>query len=470
MLQEQQHSQHLVWQSKPNEQPLPTGFDFIVRLLVPSSSCGMIIGKAGSNIKLMEEASGVSSVRLSPKDISDLSSPSGGAVSGTSERMVTLTGRTIESCLSCLNLILDGMLAHHEICRYTNMTTSYSRVVLHGTFGDVPSAPPANERLHIVLPSGASPESPIWESGSYNHFRAVKRSSSSPDLAGQIPWDHRGQPQILQEIPATSMTRRPPSSGPMQPYNPVFTESPQPFPHDSPPIMSSPSRGPGGASPVAIYLLAPPHPDQIDHSVSAPDLLALQLQDSFRINTAPASMAMEHSQFAPQLPEAAPPGFTAQVLVPDSLIGSILGRGGRTLNELQMHSNTRIRISQRGEYVPGTRNRVVTIRGPTAHSVSLAQYLMSQRMVLPPTAAYSPQAPFHPLPPVQQTQQSRQPPPPQHPSLQPQLAQRHDFYPAQYHVSPVESSFQGSEAHAQHPPYGSSYPGSSSNKELPPHS
>jgi hypothetical protein len=78
--------------------------------------------------------------------------------------------------------------------------------------------------------------------------------------------------------------------------------------------------------------------------------------------------------------------FTAQVLVPDPMVGSILGRGGRALAELQMHSGTRIKISQRGEYMPGTRSRIVTIRGPTAQTVWQAQYIMSQRMVLPQTA------------------------------------------------------------------------------------
>lgn len=473
MLQEQQNSQHLTWQPKPNEQPPQTGFDFIVRVLVPSSSCGMIIGKAGSNIKHMEEASGVSSVRLSPKDSPDPSSPSGGVASGTSERVVTLTGPTIESCLSCLHIILDGMMAHHEICRYTNMTTSYSRVIMQGGFGGVPSGPVPGRQL-LVVPTGVSPESPIWENGGpYNQFGAAKRSSSSPDLGGQMLWDQRLSPRIPQENPATALARPPPSREQMHSYTPVFTENPQSYTHDMSPMMPSPARGPpGGTNPPPVYLVPPSHPNQMDHgsmpnSVSAPDLLALQLQDSLRINTAPPSGALDYTHFTPQLPQPTPPGFTAQVLVPDTLIGSILGRGGRTLNELQMHSNTRIRISQRGEYVPGTRNRIVTIRGPTAHSVSLAQYLMSQRMVLPPTAAYSPQAPFH-QPPVQHTQQSPshqqlQP----HPSLQPQLAHLHDLHHPQYHGSPIESSFQGSETHGQYPPSGSSFPGASSNKELP---
>jgi hypothetical protein len=148
-----------------------------------------------------------------------------------------------------------------------------------------------------------------------------------------------------------------------------------------------------------MYLPPSPTFHQMDqastsNSASAPDL-ALQLQESLRISNTPPPTPVDYAHFAHQLPQSTPPDFTAQVLVPDTLVGSILGRGGRTLNELQMHSNTRIRISQRGEYVPGTRNRIVTIQGSTAQSVSYAQYLMSQRMVLPPTANYS-QTALHP--------------------------------------------------------------------------
>jgi RNA-binding protein Nova len=388
MIQEQQHSQHVTWHPNQSEAvPDSPGFDFVVRLLVPNSCCGMIIGKGGTNIKQMEEASGVSSVRLSPKENEDPKSPSAVVVSGTSERVVTLTGPSTESCLKCLCIVLDGMMAHHDISRYSNMTTSYSRAV-PGPFTPVsPSGQP------VLLPPG---EGAMWEvPGQYGQFVA-KRSTSSPDLAGQMMWDQRGPPPRMPgEVPGTSMSRR----DPMQHYNPGYNTA-QTFPQDMPAMMQSQLRGPPGTtSPSSMYLLPSPTFHQMDqasisNSASTPDL-ALQLQESLRISNTPPPTPVDYDHFAHQLPQPTPPDFTAQVLVPDTLVGSILGRGGRTLNELQMHSNTRIRISQRGEFVPGTRNRIVTIQGSTAQSVSYAQYLMSQRMVLPPTANYS-QTALHP--------------------------------------------------------------------------
>jgi DTW domain-containing protein YfiP len=137
----------------------------------------------------------------------------------------------------------------------------------------------------------------------------------------------------------------------------------------------------------------------VGHSVSAPDLLAVQLEQSMHLSSSgpppppqPTSPNQDYADaFLPHLPTMLAPGcFNAQVLVPDSMIGSILGRRSSTLAELETLSGTRMLVSLRGEFVPGTRLRIVTIRGPTAQSVCQAQFLMSQRLILPPTAAYSP--------------------------------------------------------------------------------
>ena len=429
MLQEQQHTQHS-WQ--PRKSNASGGFDFVVRLLVPSSSCGMIIGKGGANIKHMEESSGVASVRLSPKEGHDQGGhPSASMASGTQERVVTLTGPTLESCVNCIFIIIDCMFANHEICRYSNMTTTYSsRNIAPGSYAPVQTGRP----LHLVPPSAE------WESqGQYASF-PVKRSSSQPDLSHvSLEQQRREQSRMPQETfvgsgPQQELGQRDPS---VQQFNPSFIDTHSYSPEGTS-MIANQDRGQRSNNQIApMYLLGGSGPSldhtQIQNSTSAPDLLALNVQDSLRISNSQAGQ-VEYNHFAPQLPQATRPGFTAQVLIPDNLIGSILGRGGTTLNELQMHSNTRIRISQRGEYVPGTRNRIVTIRGQTAHSVSLAQYLMSQRMVLPPTAGFS-------------AQSSQLASPYVHPSqIQQPQAQRIPIHQPP-HITPVDS--QGTAPHPQ---------------------
>ena len=56
-------------------------------------------------------------------------------------------------------------------------------------------------------------------------------------------------------------------------------------------------------------------------------------------------------------------GMTYTLYVPDSAIPSMVGRGGVIIKEMQQQTGATIKISQKGEYAPGTMNRIVTITG-----------------------------------------------------------------------------------------------------------
>ena len=452
MLQEHQHSQHMAWQLQKQKAGNSPAFDFVVKVLVPTSSCGMIIGKSGSNIKYMEETTGVTSVRLSPKDSN--ADPAAGFAGGgpaailfstnTSERIVTVTGATLESCVECLYLVIDAMVAHPEICRYANMTTSYARVP---TEGFAPTASPSSIRAAANMgmqPRQTSPEHQVWDPTSHipsGYGPSIpglpRRISSSPDLGigmqmlepkspdGHIIYPSSGNVGMLSvgsgaALPTVPHLHMAPTSlvpsnpvgpsyliPPPQPHHQVRCNDPpkRPFSadlHEQPPGQPFPSSGVRGSSAVHHSLSAPDLSAYLEHSMHISSLppasLPLHLHPqqasltpsvpSQAIPPAPSPLSSDFPEaFSPQPPTMTGPGcFTSQVLVPDSMIGSILGRGGRALSELQILSGTRIRISQRGEFMPGTRARIVTLRGPTAQTVWQAQYLMSQRMVLPQTA------------------------------------------------------------------------------------
>ncbi|XP_014260664.1 RNA-binding protein Nova-1 isoform X2 [Cimex lectularius] len=65
--------------------------------------------------------------------------------------------------------------------------------------------------------------------------------------------------------------------------------------------------------------------------------------------------------------------------IAEAIVGAILGPGGRSLIEIQQLSGAVIQISKKGIYAPGTRNRVVAISG-YQNSVNTAQYLIEQRI------------------------------------------------------------------------------------------
>ena len=65
--------------------------------------------------------------------------------------------------------------------------------------------------------------------------------------------------------------------------------------------------------------------------------------------------------------------------MPNRAVGAILGKGGSNVMKLQLMSQTKIRVSQKGEFVQGTTDRVVTISGPSRAHTDFAQQLVAQQ-------------------------------------------------------------------------------------------
>ena len=70
---------------------------------------------------------------------------------------------------------------------------------------------------------------------------------------------------------------------------------------------------------------------------------------------------------------------TLELTVPDELIGAVLGKQGKTINEFMQYSGAKIQVSQKGEYVPGTNNRKVVITGDW-NCAQTAHFLITQRL------------------------------------------------------------------------------------------
>ena len=70
---------------------------------------------------------------------------------------------------------------------------------------------------------------------------------------------------------------------------------------------------------------------------------------------------------------------TLELTVPDELVGAVLGKGGKTINEFMQYSGAKIQVSQKGEYVPGTNNRKVVITGDL-NCAQTAHFLITQRL------------------------------------------------------------------------------------------
>jgi len=200
----------------------------IVRLLIPTAACGMLIGKGGNHIKDISEKS-EAKIQLAQKDEA--------TAIVTSERVLTITA-DIDSAITCTHLILDDLIKHPDVSKYTNQTTSYP-----------------------------------------------KTASSDIDSRGKAGTQRRSQ----------------------------------------------------------------------DHS------------DDYPATKSSLSQKVQQQSSS-----------SVQMTVPDDLISAVIGRNRTGLADLQSRSGARIVVSNRGEFVPGTSNRIIEIMGPDMQSCATAQYLISQ--------------------------------------------------------------------------------------------
>ncbi|KAL9894561.1 RNA-binding protein Nova-1-like protein passilla isoform 4-T16 [Glossina fuscipes fuscipes] len=67
------------------------------------------------------------------------------------------------------------------------------------------------------------------------------------------------------------------------------------------------------------------------------------------------------------------------VEIPEVIVGAILGPNGRSLVEIQHVSGANVQISKKGIFAPGTRNRIVTITGQPS-AIAKAQILIEQKI------------------------------------------------------------------------------------------
>merc|ERR1712091_404440 len=70
---------------------------------------------------------------------------------------------------------------------------------------------------------------------------------------------------------------------------------------------------------------------------------------------------------------------TVTVAVPDEYVGAVVGKGGRTVTEMQAVTGVRIKISARDDFMEGTKNRKVMLIG-SMDRIKMAQNLITQKV------------------------------------------------------------------------------------------
>lgn len=71
---------------------------------------------------------------------------------------------------------------------------------------------------------------------------------------------------------------------------------------------------------------------------------------------------------------------TFEIAIPEVMISAVLGPGGKLISDLIQTTGTHVQLSQKGDYIPGTYNRKLTITGPIL-GVQSAHLMVMQSIV-----------------------------------------------------------------------------------------
>ncbi|XP_055587523.1 RNA-binding protein Pasilla isoform X2 [Uranotaenia lowii] len=389
-----------------------------VKVLVPNSTAGMIIGKAGAYIKQIKEDSG-SYVQISqkPKELT------------LQERCITIIGekennkiackmilaKIVEdpSSGSCLNVSyadINGPVANFNptgspFAASQNPTFSSSTASLNSALsGALPGASAAGllvngTGLNLSLNLGApSPQTnPTVTTQLLEHIKGAMRQSGYSDAATTelhaalavlakygvlgigvglqngthtTPLSFLGVPELQQSTAAAAA-----ATAATVGYGPVGQLNLDSYLHQA---------AAGTATPRTSIERYDPSYDPFRHpgtQAATPISInnnAFGLTSASALNAAAAAQTIGSLSKSPT-PAEATNSKEKNVEIPEVIVGAILGPAGRSLVEIQHLSGASIQISKKGIFAPGTRNRIVTITG-SLNAINVAHYLIEQRI------------------------------------------------------------------------------------------
>ncbi|XP_075749868.1 poly(rC)-binding protein 3 isoform X1 [Rhipicephalus microplus] len=293
-----------------------------LRLIVPASQCGSLIGKGGSKIKEIREVTGAS-IQVASEMLPN-----------STERAVTVSG-TAEAITKCI----------YQICCVMMESPPKGATI---PYRPKPAMPP------VIFAGGQA----YTVQGQYAIPHPDPGSVPAPtasNMAGVKQATNLSCPSCF-FVPAPQLTKLHQLAlqhAPLLPGHSVGAINPQ--------DASVQWRCKTGPHYMAQGHLHP----QCWHSSDISALAALATTNNLRPNTAAAAIATASTT-------------TTEMTIPNDLIGCIIGKGGSKINEIRQLSGATIKISNSEE---GSKDRTVTISG-TPEAINLAQYLINTSMEL----------------------------------------------------------------------------------------
>ncbi|XP_037451102.1 protein BTR1-like [Triticum dicoccoides] len=304
-----------------------------LRFLVSNTAAGCIIGKGGSTINDFQSQSGAR-IQLSR---------SHEFFPGTNDRIIMVSG-LFDEVVKAMELVLEKLLSEGEESNEAEARPKFRLVVPNSSCGGIIGKGGATIKSFIEDSHAGIKISPqdnnfvglhdrlVTITGPLNsQMRAIHLILSKlsedvhypPNLSSPFPYAGLGFPSYPAAVPVGYMI-------PQVPYNNAVNYGPNGYP------------GGGGGGGGGRY-----------------------------------------QNNKPGTPVRSPANNDAQeshtIGVADEHIGAVVGRAGRNITEIIQASGARIKISDRGDFIPGTSDRKVTITG-TSEAIQAAEAMIMQRV------------------------------------------------------------------------------------------
>ncbi|CAH0690417.1 unnamed protein product [Spodoptera exigua] len=378
---------------------MPQDRDKQVKILVPNSTAGMIIGKGGNYIKQIKEQSG-SYVQISQK-AKELS---------LQERCITVVGEkenNKKACLMILQKVVDDPQSGScpnvsyadvagPVANYNPTGSPYAvptaevkenhalggvgggvgGVLVNGAgVGGVAGGLGALSLSLSLAPPGSQPPAPLTQH-TLDHIKAALRQAGYSE-AGISEIGAALALLVKHGVLGLAL----PAALPAPPLSAAYF----PLPAQDPPAVFGPiGQVPlGGARGGSLERFAEVAFEALRPPAVAPISLSAGVGSVGGVGGVGGVAGFPSASLLPLSKSPTPADAGAKdsknVEIAEVIVGAILGPGGRSLVEIQQMSGANIQISKKGTFAPGTRNRIVTITG-TATAISNAQYLIEQKI------------------------------------------------------------------------------------------
>ena len=348
----------------------------LLKLLVPNYAAGAIIGKGGQSIVQIQERYG-GKIKLSP---------SNEYYPGTQERIAVITGE-LQQLIDINKFVMEKVRVEPQQTGYVFDRDRFKQVkmvvpnstagLLIGKGGAMIRSLNEQSKAKIILSNKDQENVPgerlVIITGSPEECEAAanliipKVATDNDNMANTTLTYNAGQGQFDKQ-----------GGGPMDQgtggMDPNFTalQSVLNLANKGPQQNLLASLGLGNAGPLGGALGGP-----MGGGMGGPNLL----RSGGMGGMGPGAMNMmqQSALNPPHLPHIKT-NVTVEMQIPDQIVGALLGKGGKTIYEFIQYSGAKIQFSGKGDYVPGTNDRILTIQGDWT-CAQVAHFLICQKIV-----------------------------------------------------------------------------------------